>query len=95
MRWKEACAYSKEIGREDAIEQLREFDEETDQIFYRMMAIPATTQPGRAAKVHALLVHVLGREWRGAASELEWDIAQARTLFGELAGISTEELADV
>jgi hypothetical protein len=95
VRWKAACAYSKETGREDAIEELREFDEAADEVFYRMMAIPATTQQGRAAKVRALLVHVMGDDWRGPAKELEWDIEHARALLGELAGMTAEELDHV
>jgi hypothetical protein len=90
-----AWAYSKETGREDAIRKLSEIDEATDQVFYRMMAIPATTQPGRAAKVRALLVHVMREAWRGEAKELDWDIDQARALLGEFAGMTAEELANV
>jgi len=94
-RMEAAWAYSRETGREGAIERLREFDEETDRVYSKMMAIPAATQPGRAAKVRALLAHVMGREWRGPDRELEWEVSKARALLGELAGMSAEELADV
>ena len=60
-----------------------------------MMAIPATTQPARAAKVRALLVHVMGDKWRGPDRELEWDVSQARILFAEFAGMSAEDLDNV
>ena len=59
------------------------------------MATPALTQAGRAAKVRVLLADILGDQWRGAADDLDWDIAQARVLLGEFAGMSAEELANV
>jgi hypothetical protein len=90
-----ATAWSYATGREHAIKTLQNFDEETDRIYHRMMAIPATTKPARAAKVRALLIHVMGNEWRGPDSELEWDVSQARTLFAEFAGISAEDLDHV
>ena len=43
-----------------------------------MMAIPATTQSGRSAKVRALLTHVMGYKWRGPDRELEWDVYRRR-----------------
>jgi hypothetical protein len=52
-------------------------------------------QAGRAAKVRALLVHVMRSEWLGADGDLDWDKRQARALLGEFAGMSAEELADV
>ena len=94
-RMEAAWAYSRETGREGAIERLREFDEETDRVYSQMMAIPATTQPGRAAKVRALLAHVMGGEWRGPACELDWEKDQTRALLGEFAGMSAEEIANV
>ena len=42
----------------------------------RMIATPALTQAGRAAKVRALLADILGDQWRGATDELDWDIAK-------------------
>jgi hypothetical protein len=60
-----------------------------------MMAIPATTQTGRAAKVRALLLHVMGNEWRGKACDLDWEKEQSRALLAEFAGMSAEEVANV
>ena len=60
-----------------------------------MIATPAFTQAGRAAKVRVLLVDILGDKWRGPDSELDWDIAHARTVLGEFAGMSAEEIANV
>ena len=57
-----------------------------------MMAIPAMTQPGRAAKVRALLVHVLRDKWHGPFGPLDWEKAQARALLGEFAGLSAADL---
>lgn len=88
----EAFAFSQECGREAAIGELQDFDSVTDDLFRRLMAIPATTQGGRAAKVRALLAHVLRRGWHGPAKELDWDKEMARALLGEFAGISAAEL---
>ena len=57
-----------------------------------MTTIRATTQAGRAAKVRALLVHVMGDDWRGPGGPLDWDKEQARALLAEFAGLSVEEL---
>ena len=51
------------------------------------MATPARTQAGRAAKVRVLLADILADQWRGPANDLDWDIAQARVLFADLAGM--------
>jgi hypothetical protein len=59
------------------------------------MSIPATTQAGRAAKVRALIVYVMRSEWRGPASELDWDKEMARALLGEFAGMSAAELEEI
>src|ERR1700722_11768771 len=67
VRWADAAAWNRKTGRGAAIEELGDLDKETDQLFRRMMAIPATTQPGRAAKVRVLLVHVMRDKWRGPA----------------------------
>ncbi len=58
-------------------------------------AIPATTQPGRAAKVRALLTHVMRTGWRGPANEMDWDKEMARELLAEFAGMTAEEVANV
>ena len=95
VRWADAAAWNRKTGRGAAIEELADTDKEIDQVFRRMMAIPATTQPGRAAKVRALLVHVMRDDWRGPAGPLDWEKEQARALLGEFAGLSAEELAAV
>lgn len=49
-----------------------------------------------AAKVRALLVHVLGDEWRGSAKDVDvWDKEMMRKLLGEFAGTTKEELAAI
>jgi hypothetical protein len=95
IRAREAFAYSRETGRESAIGELERFEENTTRLFRRMMAIPATTQTGRAAKVRALLVHVSRSEWRGPAIELDWDKEMTRALLGEFAGMSAAELEEI
>jgi hypothetical protein len=42
-----------------------------------------------------LLGYVAGDDWRGPSSDLDWEIGAARKLFGEFAGMSEEELANV
>jgi hypothetical protein len=91
----ERFAYSPEVCREAAIDELGDMEEKTDLVFYRMMAIQATTQPGRAAKVRALLVHVMRDEWRGPAGPLDWEKEHVRALLGEFAGLSADELAAI
>jgi len=66
-----AFGFSRECGREAAIEEQAEVDARADRLFARMMANPATTQAGRAAKVRALLVHVMGEDWRGPGDPLD------------------------
>jgi len=91
----EAFAYSHKVGREAAIKERADIDEQADRLWTRMMAIPASTQAGRAAKVRALLTHVCS-EWRGPASDVDnWQIEQVRALLGEFAGMSEEELAAI
>ena len=92
VSWDEAFAFSRESGRDAAISELAAFDEATDRMFDRMMAIRATAQTGRAAKVRALLAHVMRDGWRGPAKEMNWDREQARALLGEFARLSVEEL---
>jgi hypothetical protein len=97
--WKEHSAkawdYSREIGRDAGIEERAKVDERADRLWARMMAIPAATPAGSAAKVRALLVHVCTDDWRGPACDLDWDKEQARALLGEFAGMSKEELGAI
>jgi hypothetical protein len=90
-----AAAFVRETGRDAAIDEQCAIEEQADALFARMMAIPAATQTGRAAKVRALLVHVMRSEWRGPATELDWEKEQARALLGQFAGMSADELAAV
>jgi hypothetical protein len=41
------------------------------------------------------VAHVCANEWRGPASDLDWDKEQARALLGEFAGMSEEQLAAI
>jgi hypothetical protein len=82
-------------GRDDAIAETEELYVAADRLFKRMREIPARTQAGRAAKVRALIRHVLGDEWRGADEELNWGEGSARSILGEFAGMSAEELAAI
>jgi hypothetical protein len=97
-RWKELSApawdYSRETGRTAAGEESADLDEQADRVWRRMMAIPAATQVGRAAKVRVLLTHVCDN-CRGDASDLDWDIEQTRALLGEFAGLGEDELAAI
>ena len=79
----------------DALGEIEEYEDETNMLFERMMAIPATTQAARAAKVRAFLVHVGCAPWRGPADPLDWEPKQARALLAEFAGMSAEEIANV
>ena len=89
-----AFAYSREVGRDAAIKERNDLDDEADRLWARMMAIPSATQAGRAVKVRALLVHVCP-EWRGPACDLDWDKEQARALLGQFAGMTEGELSAI
>jgi hypothetical protein len=90
-----AFVYSREVGRDAAIKERDELDEQADRLWRQMMTIPAATPAGRAAKVRALLVHVCP-EWRGPADDLDdWEKEQTRALLGEFAGMSEAELAAI
>jgi hypothetical protein len=78
-----------------AFVESEDFEEETELLFERLMAIPATTQTARAAKVRAFLVNVGGASWRGPAEPLDWQEQQARALLAEFAGMSAEEVVNV
>ena len=90
-----AWAFARSYGRDEAINEAEKFSVPADRLCERMMATPALTQAGRAAKVRVLLADILGDEWRGAADDLDWDIAQARVLLGEFAGMTAEDIANV
>jgi hypothetical protein len=90
----QAFAYSREIGRDAALKERADLDEQADRPWKQMMAIPAASQAGRAAKVHAL-IHVCASEWRGACDDLDWKEDQARALLGQFAGMTEDELAAI
>jgi hypothetical protein len=92
---KEAFAFSRECGRTHAIGVLDDFDSATTRLFERLVAIPAATQPGRAAKVRALICHGIGNAWRGPAIKLDPRDRMARDVLGQLAGMSAEDLAAI
>jgi hypothetical protein len=93
--WEAACAFGLSSGREEAVERIVAVDAKADRLFERLMAIPATTQAGRAAKVRGLLVHAWAAV--GAAMHLISTGRKSRrdALLGEFAGMSAEELAVV
>jgi hypothetical protein len=95
LSMQQAFAFSQECGRAAAIEDQAKVDVQADVVFRRMMAIPCTTQAGRAAKVRPFLVHVGHHEWRGPGEDLNWPEEQARMLLAEFAGMSAEEIANV
>jgi hypothetical protein len=90
-----AWAFARTCGRDAAITEADPFHLSADRLCERLMAPPALTQAGRAAKVRVLLSDILGDKWRGVADDLDWDIAQARTVLGEFAGMSAEDLDHV
>lgn len=49
-----AFSYSREVGREAAIKERAELDNQAGRLFERMVASSAKTQAGRAAQVRAL-----------------------------------------
>jgi hypothetical protein len=94
-RFEAGCAFSRKCGREGAIEEASEWRDRADPLFERMQALPALTLAGKAAKVRALLVRVMGVDWRGPVDEMDWGREQARALLGEFAGPSADELAAI
>ena len=90
-----ACAFARSYGRDDAIDEADAINLPADRLCERLMATPALTQAGRAAKVRVLLFDILGDDWRGPDSELDWHKSMARALLGEFAGMSAEEIANV
>ena len=91
----ETIDFERETGRDAAIQEQWAVDRQADAALERMMDIPCATPAGRAAKVRALLVHVLRTGWRGPAIDLDYDKKIARRLLGEFAGMPEEELANV
>jgi hypothetical protein len=90
-----AWAYSRDVGREAAIKEREELDEQAGLLWKQMMAIASATNAGKIAKVRALLTFVHTDEWRGPAVDLDWEKEQTRALLGQFAGMTEEELAAV
>ena len=90
-----ASVFSDESGRESAVAECEHLINRGGQLFARMIALPAQTQAGRAAKVRTFLAFVANDDWRGPSRNLDWEIDAARKLLGEFAGMSEEELANV
>jgi hypothetical protein len=90
-----AGAFGRKSGRESAVEEVEALHCQGGRLFARMIALPAHTQAGRAAKVRTLLSYAAGDDWRGPSADLDWEIEAARQLLGEFAGMSEEELANV
>jgi hypothetical protein len=87
-----AFAYQRENGVEAAIhEEEKLFEEAAVRLWGRLMALPAKTQAGRSAKVRAFLL-LQGDDWRGPDEEMDWDKSMVRSLLGEFAGMSADEL---
>ena len=95
VNFEAGCAFARSYGRDDAIDEADAINLPADRLCERLMATPALTQAGRAAKVRVLLVDILGDQWRGPDSELDWHKSIARALFGEFAGMSAEEIVNV
>ena len=92
--WEGARAFRETSGRTLAIQEMEKLFAAAGRLFERMMKIPATAPAGRAAKVRALLVHVLGSGWRGPEMD-DWGYEQTRALLAEFAGMTEEEIANV
>jgi hypothetical protein len=85
-----AWAFAGTYGRDDAIDEAEKFHHPANRLCERLMATPALTQAGRAAKVRILLVDIVGDDWRGPSDDLDWDIYLVRTALGEFAGMTEE-----
>jgi hypothetical protein len=96
--WEAACKFGIKSGRDGGIKESNDLLEKADRLFERMLALPAQTQGGRAAKVKALLIHAVSNNeptWRGPSDNLDFDIAATRSLLAQFAGMTEEEIASV
>ena len=59
----------------------------------QMLAMPATSPAGRAAKVETLLAHLDEPGWRESDDVAGWDVRAVRSLLRELAAASPTSLA--
>ena len=91
--YKAAQAFSEAVGRDAAMEEAEALFLKADPLIAALIGTPAKTTAGRAAKVRVLLTCVYAKEeWRGPASELNWEIELTRQVLGEFAGLSEPEL---
>ena len=90
-----AWRISNEHGRSTALRECKSLLHGADLLFARMRQIEARTQEGRKAKVRALLICVLGADWRGPAIGMDYETQVTRELLGELAGMSAAEIEAV
>lgn len=89
-----AFAYSRAVGREAAIKEQAELDDQAGRLFERTVALSAKTQAGRPAQVRTLLTFVHTEEWPGPSDDMDWGKERTRALLGNLAGM-TEEIAAI
>ncbi len=75
-----AFAYSRAVGREAAIKEQAELDDQAGRLFERMVALSAKTQAGRPAQVRTLLTFVHTEEWRGPSDDMDWEKERTRAL---------------
>jgi hypothetical protein len=90
-----AWRISNERGRSTALTECNSLLRGADLLFARMRKIEARTEEGRKAKVRALLICVLGADWRGSTIGMDYETEVTRELLGELAGMSAAELEAV
>jgi hypothetical protein len=91
--YEEAVAYSHGSGREAALDESKALFARADNVFERVMEIPATTRAARASKVRCLLVHAKPG-WRGSEID-DWSDEQVRNLLAEFSGMTAEEITNV
>lgn len=80
-----AESYSIRSGHRAAGNEVSALLARADVLLEQMLAIPAITPAGRAAKVEALLAHLDEPEWRQADDEAPWEFRALRSLLHELA----------
>ena len=79
-RMAKAFAYSRAVGREAAIKEQAELDDQAGRLFERMVALSAKTQAGRPAQVRTLLTFVHTEEWRGPSDNMDTEQRRPRAL---------------
>jgi hypothetical protein len=89
-----ASEFNRRVGREAACEEADAIHAKAQLLLAELVAKPARTVAGRAAKVRVAL-EFINDEWRGPADDLDWPISVTRQLLGEFAGLSEAELAAI